>query len=1279
MVAVDSSFQSHGIALEPNFVGSMCIGVYSSEVSISGREASQDYSCDSCDDLATVSSACCDLDELCGLDSALEISCRSNGDCREGQEACGSGTAPSLDKSRQDYTMYATGWMYGNQQGQMCGPYTQQQLFDGLSTGFLPEDLLVYPIINGYMPNSVPLKYFKQFPEHVATGFAYLQNGMMSVVPPVSSVATVHQPETQTEQATTSAANLISNQTLPPQTNSNGPVSDQLNQEEANLVASFLSLGSEHACWSLVDTEGRSHGSHSILELYNWLQHGYVTDAALIRDDKNKLRPIALALLIGVWREKCGSANCDESMSGVSFISEVSEELSSQLQSGIMKIARRALLDEITSSVISDFLKEKKRDDHLKSASPSSAVHVVESISSQLVNAEKTGVSTTEATESLKYTKSVGSPENFQTSCSAVSGILYNHCMQIMWNAVFYDTVATYTSSWRQNKLWFRSPDNDISTVASYCKGSQTDYSEKTKAVESFACRADSSSCKTAYFNELDLATNAASFREVSRKSTLPDNDGKESIMASILEHVESEIFLSLETHLSDYTGILIKDGANNAASSVQDGKMHKETLSCSPRLLHEGESSEQITSEDIIANIFSTTLDTPVNDELDTLDIHEPPPPGCESNIEMPSLRCKFRPIRSKESIPEMEEYVAKALCRQELHNVVLKEWSSVFMKFSLNEFLASRKGLAPRKLKTVSRNKKLLQSNTSNQAAEKPRKPCVRPSEKVLVKRSKKLSTDSHSIKEALKVDTPIIDLSVRKPSQQKIRNAYRRDQSVTKNVTKFQKEKVGKDVGIADECDDELLITKLSRISRNKTKLLKEGTSAAESCEEISVSAEESGETVDCKDHEENLSSKPSQKVQKAHKSKLKRKKMSDVRVEGTKSCNGEVRGFTEISGKEVDNESLGFATKRRKKDAAEGKKIVEKSACSVSQKSRNSPQSSTPKTKHSLDKKFPSVSSCRKLSHSSKDSENEEKEGYHVENGEKLPCNSSDKLQKVSSKKLMLKRKLPPKHTAELSPIKDLTMDDGSPTPVALKPLAKLKPQSGKKRVLMSMPKSDGCARTSINGWHWHAWSLKASPEERTRVRGSSCVHTQHFGSKISSTQNVLSARTNRAKMRNLLAAADGADLLKISQLKARKKRLRFQQSKIHDWGLVALEPIDAEDFVIEYVGELIRSSISEIRERQYEKMGIGSSYLFRLDDGYVIDATKRGGIARFINHSCEPNCYTKIISVEGKKKIFIYAKRHIDTGEEISYNYKFPLEDDKIPCNCGAQKCRGSLN
>lgn len=227
-----------------------------------------------------------------------------------------------------------------------------------------------------------------------------------------------------------------------------------------------------------------------------------------------------------------------------------------------------------------------------------------------------------------------------------------------------------------------------------------------------------------------------------------------------------------------------------------------------------------------------------------------------------------------------------------------------------------------------------------------------------------------------------------------------------------------------------------------------------------------------------------------------------------------------------------------------------------------------------------------------------------------------------------------------------------------------------------------PESDGCARSSISGWEWHKWSMKASHAERATLRGAHFAHGQYVGPGYNSqlpNSKMLSARTNRVKLRNLLAAAEGADLLKASQLKARKKHLRFQRSKIHDWGIIALEPIEAEDFVVEYVGELIRPRVSDIRERQYEKLGIGSSYLFRLDDGYVVDATKRGGIARFINHSCEPNCYTKVISVEGQKRIFIYAKRQIATGEEVTYDYKFPLEEKKIPCNCGSRRCRGSLN
>ncbi|RXN37479.1 histone-lysine N-methyltransferase 2B-like protein [Labeo rohita] len=91
-------------------------------------------------------------------------------------------------------------------------------------------------------------------------------------------------------------------------------------------------------------------------------------------------------------------------------------------------------------------------------------------------------------------------------------------------------------------------------------------------------------------------------------------------------------------------------------------------------------------------------------------------------------------------------------------------------------------------------------------------------------------------------------------------------------------------------------------------------------------------------------------------------------------------------------------------------------------------------------------------------------------------------------------------------------------------------------------------------------------------------------------------------------------------------------------------------------------------------------GIGC-YMFRIDDFDVVDATMHGNAARFINHSCEPNCYSRVINVEGQKHIVIFALRKIYRGEELTYDYKFPIEDasNKLGCNCGAKHCRRFLN
>ena len=136
-----------------------------------------------------------------------------------------------------------------------------------------------------------------------------------------------------------------------------------------------------------------------------------------------------------------------------------------------------------------------------------------------------------------------------------------------------------------------------------------------------------------------------------------------------------------------------------------------------------------------------------------------------------------------------------------------------------------------------------------------------------------------------------------------------------------------------------------------------------------------------------------------------------------------------------------------------------------------------------------------------------------------------------------------------------------------------------------------------------------------------------------------------------------------------------------RSGIHARGLYALRSFEAQEMIIEYAGELIRGTLTDKRERMYESKGIGC-YMFRLDETTVIDATMCGNAGRFINHCCEPNCYSRVIvGYEGLKHIVIFALRPIAPGEELTYDYKFPLEDaaSKIPCYCGARRCRKYLN
>ncbi|KAF3005923.1 histone methyltransferase set1 [Curvularia kusanoi] len=210
------------------------------------------------------------------------------------------------------------------------------------------------------------------------------------------------------------------------------------------------------------------------------------------------------------------------------------------------------------------------------------------------------------------------------------------------------------------------------------------------------------------------------------------------------------------------------------------------------------------------------------------------------------------------------------------------------------------------------------------------------------------------------------------------------------------------------------------------------------------------------------------------------------------------------------------------------------------------------------------------------------------------------------------------------------------------------------------------------------------------QRRAKQEDKSVISVEGFkfttGSQKTSTANSRANRANNRRMVNdinisKVSGAEG-DALRFNQLKKRKKLVKFDRSAIHNWGLYAEENIVANDMIIEYVGDRVRQRVADLREAKYDMQGVGSSYLFRIDEDTVIDATKMGGIARFINHSCTPNCTAKIIRVDNSKRIVIYALRDIGQNEELTYDYKFEREadaTDRIPCLCGSIGCKGFLN
>jgi SET domain-containing protein len=138
----------------------------------------------------------------------------------------------------------------------------------------------------------------------------------------------------------------------------------------------------------------------------------------------------------------------------------------------------------------------------------------------------------------------------------------------------------------------------------------------------------------------------------------------------------------------------------------------------------------------------------------------------------------------------------------------------------------------------------------------------------------------------------------------------------------------------------------------------------------------------------------------------------------------------------------------------------------------------------------------------------------------------------------------------------------------------------------------------------------------------------------------------------------------------------------RQSHIHGRGVFAARRIRKGTRIIEYVGERIDNKEAD---RRYDdtRMKRHHTFLFTLDKNTVIDGaiSAGGGDASYINHSCDPNCEAVITG----KKIYIHAKRTIEPGEELAYDYQYERtgENDQelekfYICKCGADNCRGTI-
>ncbi|KAK8624479.1 hypothetical protein V6N13_065822 [Hibiscus sabdariffa] len=318
-----------------------------------------------------------------------------------------------------------------------------------------------------------------------------------------------------------------------------------------------------------------------------------------------------------------------------------------------------------------------------------------------------------ESTDFNACLKSVGSIENFWGSYSVVCKMLFEYCMEVTWNAVFYDSIVEYLSSWRRGKLWYGQPNVIASAIGSIDHGKETENVKATTLGPGIELTAHDVDCPPGYelttvsvdnlAEEMHLSSSGVQ-ETLSKENGPLHNNGPYGDIQCILEGVENELHCSGMVFMANYFDNLVKSEAKIVIDLENDEKLNEnpdeEESGKSVNLSIDEELRELQKLQDTVGSSgqchLSSDLDTSdsseeKNDVSNKMDgtfmagafkrlfgkvvdvsneqeVDEPPPPGLEVNsgIHVPSHICKFRPSTTVERSPKIGEYVAMAMCRR-------------------------------------------------------------------------------------------------------------------------------------------------------------------------------------------------------------------------------------------------------------------------------------------------------------------------------------------------------------------------------------------------------------------------------------------------------------------------------------------------------------------------------------------------------------------------------------------------------------------------------------